>query len=175
MKSNRVELVGGRAKKAEAFKLQADRRRTSTPPSRSPVIPGIESEADWLDHRADVIRGLAPAGPAEEALAEDIARVLWQQRRTLRLTQHLRGIVSRERSLGAASTPAQAVNVTRLEKLEALCAELDRRLVAAYQRYDSRGALIPDATPEEPPYGAGSNGKRQATRPRRNHPYQRPR
>ena len=41
-----------------------------------PVIPG-EDPAAWEAHRAGLVRDLAPAGPLEDALAEQVALTLW--------------------------------------------------------------------------------------------------
>src|SRR5919109_4599049 len=49
-----------------------------------PVLPGVESAAEWAAHRAALAAGLAPAGPFEEALAERAALLLWRLRRVVR-------------------------------------------------------------------------------------------
>lgn len=174
MKPIRAEMMGGRVRAAERIETQTNRRRASAPPSRSPVISGVESEADWLDHRADVIRGLAPHGSEDEALAEDIARVLWRQRRALRLTTHLRSVVARERAAGSVTGVAFQENATRLAKLEALCADLDRRLLAAYERYSAAKSTQPrEAISNDVPlHSGGKSGIRRAVRPRRSNPSQ---
>lgn len=101
--------------------------------SGSPVIAGIESEVEWQGHREDVFRGLAPVGNAEEALVDQIARVLWQQRRLRILLQHVRRLVTRD--CAGAPTGTAAVSQLHLERLTAYGAELDRKLFEAYQRF----------------------------------------
>ena len=48
--------------------------------SLSPVLPG-EDPAEWERFLADVVRGLAPAGPLEAELAARIASLQWRLRR----------------------------------------------------------------------------------------------
>jgi hypothetical protein len=50
----------------------------------SPVIPGLETAADWDQHRATTIAGLAPSGHLEELLAERVALILWRIGRVAR-------------------------------------------------------------------------------------------
>jgi len=42
--------------------------------SVTPVLPRVESQADWLAHRAHVFADLQPDGYAQEIIAERIAR-----------------------------------------------------------------------------------------------------
>jgi hypothetical protein len=41
--------------------------------SVTPVLPRVERQADWLDHRAHVFADLAPDGYVQEIIAERIA------------------------------------------------------------------------------------------------------
>ena len=50
----------------------------------TPVIPGVESEDDWLRHRDGIIGDLAPEGELEHALAACVAALLWRLPRVLR-------------------------------------------------------------------------------------------
>ncbi len=52
--------------------------------SYSPVIPGMESEGDWLAHRDGVIESLKPEGYLELSLAERVAQNLWRLQRVVR-------------------------------------------------------------------------------------------
>ncbi len=52
--------------------------------STTPVIPGIEREEDWEEHRAGILGSCAPEGYLEEALSERIAELLWRLRRVPR-------------------------------------------------------------------------------------------
>ncbi len=49
--------------------------------SSSPVIPGRERTQDWEDHRAALVRDLAPLGALEEQLVDLVAGLLWRLRR----------------------------------------------------------------------------------------------
>jgi hypothetical protein len=48
--------------------------------SELPVLPG-EDSTDWEEHRAGILRSLAPAGPLETELAGRVALSLWRLRR----------------------------------------------------------------------------------------------
>lgn len=52
--------------------------------SFSPVIPGMETEDDWLTHRDGVIESLHPDGYLEVTLAERVALNLWRLKRVAR-------------------------------------------------------------------------------------------
>jgi hypothetical protein len=49
--------------------------------ARTPVIPGVETEADWDRHLAGVTEGLQPANPFEAFFVERIAWTAWRLRR----------------------------------------------------------------------------------------------
>jgi hypothetical protein len=49
-----------------------------------PVVLGYERESDWQDHRAGILRSLAPAGLLETRLAERAALLLWRLDRVAR-------------------------------------------------------------------------------------------
>jgi hypothetical protein len=48
--------------------------------SEPPVLPGERAE-DWAEHRAGILRSLAPAGTLEQCLADRVALCLWRLRR----------------------------------------------------------------------------------------------
>jgi len=52
--------------------------------SNSPVIPGMENEADWLRHRDGIVASLEPVGGMEEYVAQRIAILFWKLNRVLR-------------------------------------------------------------------------------------------
>jgi len=52
--------------------------------STTPVIPGLEREEDWEEHRAGVLASLAPQGHMEMALAERVVLQLWRLQRVVR-------------------------------------------------------------------------------------------
>jgi len=152
------------------------------------VIQGLESEAEWCDHRDDIVRGLAPIGTEEEALAEEMARVLWQQRRILRLAEHLRRVVAKERPVDGEAPPS--VNAFRLGRLETLAAELERQLIEASHRLrvsqdNRRGERLfnptpwpPQAAPNRPAASSVKNTSWRSERSERfgpRHPIQRSR
>jgi hypothetical protein len=52
--------------------------------SPSPVLAGMEREADWRRHLNGIVDGLAPEGDLERALAERVALLLWRLHRITR-------------------------------------------------------------------------------------------
>jgi len=52
--------------------------------SVTPVLPKIERQSEWLDHRARVFADLAPDGYVQEIIAERIALNSWRLRRLVR-------------------------------------------------------------------------------------------
>src|SRR5688500_756598 len=49
-----------------------------------PVIPGIESEEEWLAHIAGVVQELAPVGQIEQLMSERIGLGFWRLKRVAR-------------------------------------------------------------------------------------------
>ena len=52
--------------------------------SPAPVVPGIEREEDWEEHRKGMLESLSPEGHLEMALAEQVALLSWRLRRVVR-------------------------------------------------------------------------------------------
>ena len=52
--------------------------------SESPVLPDVEDEDEWLEHRDGVFGAVAPGNYLEEALAERVAVILWRFKRLVR-------------------------------------------------------------------------------------------
>ena len=59
--------------------------------SNSPVIPELESEEDWANHRNELIETLAPDGALELMLAERVALLSW---RLLRVARYEQGAIA---------------------------------------------------------------------------------
>jgi hypothetical protein len=55
----------------------------------TPVVPGVEREADWLVHRAGLAASLAPEGYLEECLCDRIALQLWRLGRVARYERQM--------------------------------------------------------------------------------------
>ena len=55
----------------------------------APVIPGVESEDDWLAHLSGVIQSLQPVGQIETLLAERAALNFWRLRRVIKYETQL--------------------------------------------------------------------------------------
>ena len=72
------------AKKSTGPKSELGKRRSAKNGlthglrSLTPVIPGIESEKDWIDHKDAIVDQLQPNGAIEAALAERIALGFWR-------------------------------------------------------------------------------------------------
>jgi hypothetical protein len=122
----------GRAIRGRVRTEWRQRRTPARDHGAAPVIAGIESEAEWQQHRADVLRALQPAGASEEELVKQIATLLWRQRRQGILLEYVR----RRLEMGAHPENSGGVTVNRvhLERLEAYGAELDRLLASAFRR-----------------------------------------
>lgn len=73
--------------------------------SLSPVIPGVESEDDWLAHLEGTVRSLNPVGQMETLLAERVAFKLWSLKRVARFETQL---VTGADPIGAAARQAAA-------------------------------------------------------------------
>jgi hypothetical protein len=52
--------------------------------SVTPVLPRLERQKDWLQHRAELFEDLAPEGYAQEIIVEHIAVNSWRLRRLVR-------------------------------------------------------------------------------------------
>ena len=52
--------------------------------SESPVLPEVEKEDEWIEHRRGVFDAIAPANYLEEALTERVAVILWRFKRLVR-------------------------------------------------------------------------------------------
>jgi hypothetical protein len=52
--------------------------------SNSPVIPGMEKEADWQRHRDGIVASIEPVGGLEEFFARRLASLLWRLNRVVR-------------------------------------------------------------------------------------------
>lgn len=46
--------------------------------ARSPVIPGMEDEDDWIAHHEGIVKSLKPVGYLEEVVVRRIATAIWQ-------------------------------------------------------------------------------------------------
>ena len=45
--------------------------------AKSPVIPGVEDEDEWIRHHAGIVASLNPEGYLEEFLTRRLANILW--------------------------------------------------------------------------------------------------
>jgi hypothetical protein len=52
--------------------------------SPAPVVPGVEKEADWEQHRDGILESLQPEGHLELVLAERVALLSWRLHRVIR-------------------------------------------------------------------------------------------
>lgn len=52
--------------------------------SPAPVVPGVEKQEDWEEHRHGVIESLSPVGHLEQVLAERVALLSWRLHRVIR-------------------------------------------------------------------------------------------
>src|SRR5688572_6978337 len=52
--------------------------------SPAPVVPGVENQEDWEEHREGVLESLQPEGHLELVLAERVALLSWRLHRVTR-------------------------------------------------------------------------------------------
>src|SRR3954469_18544015 len=52
--------------------------------SPAPVVPGVEKQEDWEEHRDGVLESLSPEGHLELVLAERVALLSWRLHRVTR-------------------------------------------------------------------------------------------
>ncbi len=52
--------------------------------SSAPVVPGVEKEEDWEEHRSGILESLQPEGHLEAVLAERVALLSWRLHRVTR-------------------------------------------------------------------------------------------
>jgi hypothetical protein len=52
--------------------------------SPKPVVPGLEKQEDWEEHRSGILENLSPIGHLEITLAERIALLCWRLHRVTR-------------------------------------------------------------------------------------------
>src|SRR5215211_3465148 len=52
--------------------------------SPAPVVPGVEKEEDWEEHRDGILGSLSPEGHLELVLAERVALLSWRLHRVIR-------------------------------------------------------------------------------------------
>jgi hypothetical protein len=65
----------------EVAKWNATRHGIRSP---APVVPGVEKEEDWEEHRDGILRSLQPEGHLELVLAERVALLSWRLNRVIR-------------------------------------------------------------------------------------------
>jgi hypothetical protein len=70
-----------------------------------PVLPGLESVDDWVEHRDCVIRDIDPVGAIESAYAQRAAMYLWRLERVARYKNN------EARSDGLVATQASDVSI----------------------------------------------------------------
>jgi hypothetical protein len=52
--------------------------------SPRPVVPGLEKQEDWEEHRSGILKNLSPVGHLEVTLAERVALLSWRLHRVTR-------------------------------------------------------------------------------------------
>jgi hypothetical protein len=65
----------------EVARWNATRHGISSP---APVVPGLETEGDWQEHRAAILEHYSPEGALQFELAERVALLTWRLRRVTR-------------------------------------------------------------------------------------------
>jgi hypothetical protein len=82
--SSKVGATGGGPNTEEGKEIvrwNATRHGISSP---APVVPGLEKEEDWHEHRDGIINNLVPVGYLEITLTERIALLSWRLHRVTR-------------------------------------------------------------------------------------------
>jgi len=65
----------------EVVRWNATRHGISSP---KPVVPGLEKQEDWQEHREGILENLSPVGHLEVTLAERVALICWRLHRVTR-------------------------------------------------------------------------------------------
>lgn len=65
----------------EVARSNATRHGISSP---APVVPGLETERDWQEHRAAILEHYSPEGALQSELAQRVALLTWRLRRVTR-------------------------------------------------------------------------------------------
>jgi hypothetical protein len=94
-----------------------------------PVVLGYERESDWQDHRAGILRSLAPAGLLETRLAERAALLLWRLDRVARYETEAIAVGLEEAAEDPEPNPLDELSQpdTDRKRLKKLSQELDQK------------------------------------------------
>ena len=112
--------------------------------SALPVVPGLETEEDWQNHRQAFVQSLVPVGYAEYDLAERAALLAWRLRR---LNRYQTDAAARGESAPAFAEQALDRDLGRIMRYEAhltrqLQATLDRLAILQRPRRAEAEALV---------------------------------
>jgi hypothetical protein len=99
----------------------------------TPVIPGLESQGAWEQHRVSTLERLAPADHLEESLAERVALILWRLGRVARYERH----ATAHAQAGAPNDVAIEYDAGQVEKIRKSFS-LSRMYLRAFDRFRQR-------------------------------------
>jgi len=94
------------------------------------IIEGIETPAGWQRFRDGIVENLAPEGPLEEDLAENIALLRWRLKRVT----HYETAILNHQVIGTESDLAISETYRARTISKGEFPEIDPQLVAAYQQ-----------------------------------------
>jgi hypothetical protein len=130
----------------DLVKWNATRHGISSP---APVVPGLEKNEDWQEHRDGILENLAPVGRLEVTLAERVALLSW---RLHRVTRYETGAIAisqetieddiHERDLFLSALRHKALESTHPEDIR-FEAKYYKQVHSALRRFPS---LAPDKT-----------------------------
>jgi hypothetical protein len=153
--SGRVDPGGGPNTEGgkEIVRWNATRHGISSP---APVVPGLEKEEDWQEHKDGILEYLSPVGHLEINLAERVALLSW---RLHRVTRYETGAIasSQETIEEDIHERDRFLSVLRHKGLESTHPE-DIRSEARYHK-QAHSALrrFPSLTPEKTLKGADAS------------------
>jgi hypothetical protein len=137
----------------EVVRWNATRHGISSP---APVIPGLEKEEDWQEHKDGILENLSPVGHLEINLAERVALLSW---RLHRVTRYETGAIaiSQEAIEDDIHERDRFLSVLRHEGLESTHPEDIRFEARYYKQAHSALRRFPSLTPEKTLKGADAS------------------
>jgi hypothetical protein len=153
--SGRVDPGGGPNTKGgkEIVRWNATRHGISSP---APVVPGLEKEEDWQEHKDGILENLSPVGHLEINLAERVALLSW---RLHRVTRYETGVIasSQETIEDDIHERDRFLSALRHKGYESTHPEDIRFEARYYKQVHSALRRFPSLTPEKTLKGADAS------------------
>ncbi len=124
----------------EVARWNATRHGISSP---APVVPGLEEQKDWQEHRGGILESLSPVGHLEFTLAERVALISWRLHRVTRYeTEAIAAYQERvEDDLAESRRFETSRGHPETVRSRAKSAEKEHRLLKRFARMEGEKAL----------------------------------